>query len=109
MPLSMLLRNAGVAALTTCHRISYKEVLMDSRAETRAAARADADACGPSLPGATAMRLHAHTAGPSRQPVMCSMGHDVMLTRQEACNMTTTGRDARLLVLTKQTLLTVRA
>ena len=51
MPLSMLLRNAGVAALTTCHRISYKEVLMDSRADTRAAARADANACGPSLPG----------------------------------------------------------
>ena len=50
MPLSMLLRNAGVAVLTTCHRISYKEVLMDSRAETRAAAPADADACGPSLP-----------------------------------------------------------
>ena len=51
MPLSMLLRNAGVAALTTCHRISYKETLMDSRADTRAEGRAAADACGPSLPG----------------------------------------------------------
>ena len=51
MPLSMLLRNAGVAAMTSCHRISYKEVLMDSRADSRAEARAEADACGPALPG----------------------------------------------------------
>jgi hypothetical protein len=51
MPLSLLRRNAGVAALTSCHRISYREVLMDSRAESRASARAEADACGPSLPG----------------------------------------------------------
>ncbi len=51
MPLAMLLRNAGVAALTTCHRISYKETLMDTQKEQRAEGRAAADACGPSVPG----------------------------------------------------------
>ena len=62
MPLSMLLRNAGVAATTTCHSISYTETLIDSRADKRAAGRAAADACGPSLPGtcpATWVRAHA--------------------------------------------------
>ncbi len=59
MPLAMLLRNAGVAALTTCHRISYKETLMDTQKEQRAEGRAAADACGPSLPGTRSAVLSA--------------------------------------------------
>ena len=80
MPLSMLLRNAGVAALTSCHRISYKEVLMDSRADSRAAGRAEADACGPALPGAWCLPSCTATGGACIVHfVMCSPDRTVGL------------------------------
>ena len=51
MPLSMLLRNAGVAALTSCHRNSYEDLFQGVRPADGAAQRAQAQACGPTLPG----------------------------------------------------------
>ena len=51
MPLSMLLRNAGVAALTSCHRNSYEELFQGVRRPARPDQRAQAEACGPTLPG----------------------------------------------------------
>ena len=54
MPLSMLLRNAGVAALTSCHRNSYKELLQGAHSADGPQQRAQAQACGPTLPGGSA-------------------------------------------------------
>lgn len=47
----MLLRDAGVAALTACHRISYKEHQQSILAAVGPQQRAQAQACAPTLPG----------------------------------------------------------
>ena len=70
MPLSMLLRDAGVAAMTSLHRISYKELLMDSRGSARAEERAQAAACGPTLPGQQDSHTRANTL--TRCLALCS-------------------------------------
>lgn len=51
LPLAMLLRRAGVAALTLCHRVSFAELFKDARSPRRAEERALVDSCLPRIPG----------------------------------------------------------
>lgn len=55
IPLSAMLRDAGAATVTVCHRIAYRNLFADRRRKDVAAFRASADACLPRLPGPTGM------------------------------------------------------
>lgn len=50
LPLSMLLREHGVGAVTVCHRIALQELFRDAACAARAGERAGADSCVPRLP-----------------------------------------------------------
>lgn len=54
-PLSAMLRDAGAATVTVCHRIAYSNIFADRRRNELGALRASADACLPRLPGPTGM------------------------------------------------------
>ncbi len=51
LPLAVLFRNEGAAAVTICHRVAYDDFTADQR-RTEEAQRAAAEACAPRVPSA---------------------------------------------------------